>query len=159
MATNLEQPSFYLDQLRIRNDSVFGFQIYPDFDVYQVLGIRNAPSGTKWTFSPDWLSDRGFALGTDFRYDRFGFLNIPGPVRGDFEAWGIQDSGWTTWAWTAARWLRQQGPRPIVLAASPRLAAGFEFTGRPAGSATAISWSSTTPFNGTRVRTRLTASS
>jgi hypothetical protein len=93
MATNLETPSFYLDQLRIRNDNVFGFQIYPDFDVYQVLGIRNAPSGTKWTFSPDWLSDRGFALGTDFRYDRFGCFNVPGPVRGDFEVWGIQDSG------------------------------------------------------------------
>jgi hypothetical protein len=93
MATNLEKPSFYLDQLRIRNDDVFGFQIYPDWDLYQVLGIRNAPTGTEWTFSTDWLSDRGFALGTDFRYDRFGFLNIPGPVRGDFEAWGINDSG------------------------------------------------------------------
>ncbi len=93
MATNLEKPSFYLDSLRIRNDNVFGLQIYPDFDVYQVLGIRNAPSGTKWTFSPNWLSDRGFAIGTDFRYDRFGFLNLPGPVRGDFEAWGIYDSG------------------------------------------------------------------
>jgi hypothetical protein len=93
MATNLEKPSFYLDRLRIRNDSVFGFQIYPDFDVYQVLGIRNPPSGTKWTFSPNWLSDRGFALGTEFEYDRFGFLNVPGPVRGDFEAWGIRDTG------------------------------------------------------------------
>jgi hypothetical protein len=93
MATNLEKPSFYLDRLQIRNDSVFGFQIYPDFDVYQVLGIRNAPSGTQWTFSPNWLSDRGFAVGTDFRYDRFGFFNLPGPVRGDFEAWGIHDSG------------------------------------------------------------------
>ncbi len=93
MATNLEKPSFYLNSLRINNDSVFGFQVYPDFDVYQVLGIRDPPDGTEWTFSPDWLSDRGFALGTEFRYDRFGCLGIPGPVRGDFDAWGIQDTG------------------------------------------------------------------
>ena len=93
MATDLTKPTYYVDAFQIRNDSVFGFQILPDLDVYQLLGIRNAPAGTKWTVSPDYLSDRGFGLGTTFRYDRHAFLGIPGPVWGEFDAWGIRDTG------------------------------------------------------------------
>lgn len=93
MATDLEKPSYYVDNLRIKSDDVFGFQVYPDLDVYQLLGIRNRPEGTRWSFSPDYLSDRGFALGTQVRYDRGDFLGIPGRARGMFDAWGIEDSG------------------------------------------------------------------
>jgi len=93
MATDLAKPNFYLDGLRVKHDNVFGTQVMADWDVYQLLGIRQPPAGTDWTFSTDYLSDRGFALGTNLRYDRFGFLSIPGPVEGAFDAWGIHDTG------------------------------------------------------------------
>lgn len=93
MATDLKKPTYYVDSFRLKNDSVFGLQVLPDFDLYQLLGIRNAPEGTEWTISPHYLSERGFGLGTNFEYDRFGAFHIPGPVRGAFDAWGLRDSG------------------------------------------------------------------
>ncbi len=93
MATDLSQPNFYLDSLTVRNDDIFGFQIFSDWNMYQLLGMRSPPEGTQWTFSPDYLSKRGFALGTEVEYDRFGFFTIPGPVTGHLDAWGIQDRG------------------------------------------------------------------
>ncbi len=93
MATDLVKPNYYLDGLRLKNDNTFGFQALADWDMYQLLGIRKPPEGTDWSLSTDYLSERGFALGTHLDYDRFGFLSIPGPVRGAFDAWGIHDSG------------------------------------------------------------------
>jgi len=93
MATDLKKPTYYVDSFRLKNDSVFGLQVLPDLDVYHLLGVRNAPEGTDWTISPNYLSQRGFGLGTNFQYDRFGFLHIPGPVRGVFDAWGLKDHG------------------------------------------------------------------
>jgi hypothetical protein len=93
LATDLEKPNFYVDSLGVRNDDIFGFQVLADWDVYQLLGVQNRPQGTNWTISTDWLSYRGFGFGTRFKYNRFGFLTIPGPVRGLFDFWGIQDGG------------------------------------------------------------------
>lgn len=93
MATDLKKPTYYVDSFRLKNDRVFGLQVLPDLDVYQLLGIRNAPDGTDWTISPDYLSERGFGMGTNFKYDRFGVAHIPGPVRGVFDAWGLRDHG------------------------------------------------------------------
>jgi hypothetical protein len=91
LSTNLEQPTFFIDSIRFKHDGVFGYQLFTAFNMYHLLSIQDPPEGTKWTISPDYLSERGFALGTNFRYDRFGVLNIPGPVRGHLDAWGIQD--------------------------------------------------------------------
>jgi hypothetical protein len=95
MATNLEKPTYFVDGVRVRHDGVFGWQVFTDLDLYQLLRIQDPPEGTKWTISPDYLSRRGFALGTHARYDRVGFLNVPGPVRGLFDAWGIDDQAGT----------------------------------------------------------------
>ena len=91
LATNLQKPTYFVDSVRLKSDSVFGFQALTDLDMIQLLGIQDPPEGTKWDISPDYLSKRGFALGTHGRYDRSDFFNIPGPVRGTFDAWGIQD--------------------------------------------------------------------
>ena len=48
LATDLSKPSFFVDNIRVGNDSVFGTQIFADFDAYQLFGIRNAPEGTDW---------------------------------------------------------------------------------------------------------------
>ncbi|OHB76689.1 MAG: hypothetical protein A2W31_03075 [Planctomycetes bacterium RBG_16_64_10] len=89
----MEQPQYYVDRFAIKNDSVFGTQLLLDLDAYQLFGIRNAPPGTDWTVSLDYLSDRGFGYGTAFQYDRPGLLTIPGPTQGDLDAWFIKDEG------------------------------------------------------------------
>jgi hypothetical protein len=93
MSTDLEKPSYYVNSLQVGNDNVFGFQAMVDWDVYQGLGFRDPPRGTDWTLSTDYLADRGFALGTNYRYNRQGFFAIPGRVRGEIDAWGLQDKG------------------------------------------------------------------
>ncbi|GIW94176.1 MAG: hypothetical protein KatS3mg110_2217 [Pirellulaceae bacterium] len=93
LATDLRKPSFYVDNLRIKNDSVFGTQVLVDLDTYQLLGIERPWEGTDWTISTDVLSERGPGLGTRFTYDRQDFFGHPTPVRGMLDAWGIFDSG------------------------------------------------------------------
>lgn len=91
LSTNIERPSFYLTGIKVKNDQIFGTQTMLDWDPYQILGIDPIP-GTDWLFSTDYLSKRGFAVGTNFSYDRpNGFL--PGPTAGFFDIWAIQDSG------------------------------------------------------------------
>jgi hypothetical protein len=93
LATSLEYPTFYIKSLRVKNDSVFGTQILTDWDMYQILGWRNAPKGTEWEASVDYLSERGWGVGTSFEYAREGFFHIPGPTSGLLDYWGIQDKG------------------------------------------------------------------
>lgn len=91
--TDLGEPSFYVNNVKFKNDNVFGNQIYLDFDLYQLLAIDRPLKGTEWTLSTDYLSDRGPAVGTQFAYDRPDFRGIPGPVTGLFDAWYIHDTG------------------------------------------------------------------
>src|SRR5262245_26371869 len=65
MATDLEQPNYYLNSINVRNDRIFGTQLLTEWDLYQILGIKN-PNGTKWVASADYLSERGFGYGTTF---------------------------------------------------------------------------------------------
>jgi hypothetical protein len=93
IATDLSKPSFFIDNIRFGNDNVFGFQAMVDFDAYQLLGIRNAPAGTDWGLSLDYLSDRGIGHGTDFEYTRTDIFGFQGPAKGIFDFWGIKDDG------------------------------------------------------------------
>jgi len=93
LATDLEEPSFFIRRAQLKNDSVFGTQVLTNWDGYQLLGIRDRPEGTDWDISFDYLSDRGFGHGTAFAYGRNDFLGIPGPVSGLVDFWGIQDHG------------------------------------------------------------------
>ncbi len=92
-ATDLSKPSFFVDNIRVGNDNIFGTQVLTDFDAYQLFGIRNAPEGTEWGLSLDYLSDRGIGHGTDFQYDRQSFLGLDGPAQGLIDFWGIADDG------------------------------------------------------------------
>ena len=93
LATDVTDPSFYISRIRVKNDSVFGTQLLTDWDVYQLLGIRNKPTGTQWDISLDYLSERGFGHGTTFSYGREGFLGMSGPAYGLIDFWGIKDQG------------------------------------------------------------------
>lgn len=92
LETDLSQPRYYIDDFRIRNDSVFGFQVLTDWDVYQLLGSRRPP-GTKWTVAGDFLSERGIGVGTHYEYATDRFLGASGPAAGQFDGWVINDDG------------------------------------------------------------------
>ncbi len=77
----------------VNDDDVFGSQVLADWDVYQLFNVKEPPAGTDLTLSTDYLSKRGFGLGTTFEYERDSFLGHPGPVVGWFDAWGIRDTG------------------------------------------------------------------
>lgn len=94
LSSNVQRPSFYLTGAKVKNDRIFGTQAMLDWDLYQLLGI-NGPNGTDWTLSTDYLSKRGFALGTNFIYDRPDGI-LPGPTAGYFDFWGLKDSGTDT---------------------------------------------------------------
>lgn len=89
--SNLASPSFYLKGAKYKNDKIFGNQVYLDWDVYQLLGI-NGPQGTDLTLSTDYLSERGFALGGNFTYDR-PTLFFGAPGTGMTDAWFIDENG------------------------------------------------------------------
>jgi hypothetical protein len=93
MSADLERPTLYLESLSVSSDRVFGTQVLTEWNLYQLLGWRNAPGGTRWTGSVDYLSDRGWALGTHFDYDRNSFFGHPGRTFGFVDAWGINDDG------------------------------------------------------------------
>ena len=91
LSSNVERPSFYLTGVKFKNDSIFGAQAMLDWDLYQLLGI-DGWNGTDWTLSTDYLSKRGFALGTNFTYDLPNGI-LPGPTAGYADFWGIKDEG------------------------------------------------------------------
>ncbi|MCU0962033.1 MAG: organic solvent tolerance protein OstA [Pirellulaceae bacterium] len=93
LATDLRKPSYYLERFSIKNDDVFGTQVLADWDVYQLLNIKEPLPGTELLLSTDYLSERGPAAGLTFDYQRDGCLGHPGPVDGWFDAWGIYDTG------------------------------------------------------------------
>lgn len=93
IATNLEKPSYYVDNIRIRNDRIFGFQTLLDLDMFQLLGVTDPPVGTDWDISLDYLSQRGFGYGTTVDYDRDSFFNVLGPTKGLLDTWFIDDDG------------------------------------------------------------------
>ncbi|MCA9229234.1 MAG: hypothetical protein KDA57_01170 [Planctomycetales bacterium] len=92
-ATDLRKPSFFIDGVRVGSDRVFGTQVATDLDAYQLFGIRNAPQGTDWGLSIDYLSDRGIGHGTTFEYNRPDFLGFNGQANGQWDSWGISDEG------------------------------------------------------------------
>ncbi|WP_197530442.1 LPS-assembly protein LptD [Bythopirellula polymerisocia] len=93
IATDLSKPSFFIDNISFGNDRVFGFQTMVDFNAYQLFGIRNAPAGTDWGLSLDYLSKRGIGYGTDFSYERNELFGFEGPAEGAYDFWGISDNG------------------------------------------------------------------
>lgn len=93
MSTDLESPDFYISNLRVRNDRIYGFQTLVDLDMFQLLGVDEPPAGVDWDVSLDYLNRRGFGYGTTVEYNRDTFFNTIGPTSGLFDAWFIDDNG------------------------------------------------------------------
>jgi hypothetical protein len=91
-STNLENPSYYVDNVRLRHDDIFGYQALFEINAFQVLGIEQVP-GVKWDVDLDYLSKRGFGFGTGAEYAVDHFFSIDGPATGRADAWFISDRG------------------------------------------------------------------
>ena len=84
--------SFFLDGLRLGNDSVFGAQVLTKWNNYQLLGLEQ-PENSRWTTTLDYLSQRGIGFGTDLDYQSDEFFGRPALGSGFFHSWFINDSG------------------------------------------------------------------
>ena len=96
ITTDLTDSTFYLRQVQLKTDSIFGTQVLTDWDMYQLLGaagLRNKPAGTQWDLDLDYMSARGFGYGTKFTYNRQDFFGIEGKTVGLIDFWGIEDHG------------------------------------------------------------------
>src|SRR5207253_3489071 len=80
-STNLEQPTYYVDNVRFRHDSIFGYQTLFELNAFQLLGLEQVP-GVKWDLNLDYLSERGLGFGTGVEYARDEFLTLSGPATG-----------------------------------------------------------------------------
>ncbi len=93
ISTELTDPVFYLRSIGFGNDGDFGTQIRTSWDLYQVLGIRNKPENADWIGRLDYLSERGFGFGTDFRNQTNQFLGLRGEVHTFLQSYFIRDNG------------------------------------------------------------------
>lgn len=92
-STSLDRPTSYVSSVGLNNDGVFGTQFLLDLDLFQLLGIQSVGKGSDWALSLDYLSDRGFAVGTDFDYETDSFLGTKNKADGFLDAWFIRDRG------------------------------------------------------------------
>jgi hypothetical protein len=93
LATNAKKPTFYINDLQVKNDQIFGAQILTSWDAFQVFGWRRPPDGVDWDFDVDYLSLRGPGGGTSLLYNRPEFLGLGTPASGILDAWFIGDVG------------------------------------------------------------------
>jgi len=93
MAADLENPQFYLRNIKIKSDRIFGQQVLTDWDIHQLLGLESKPQGRDWIGSVDYLSERGPALGTTYRYTGRDLFGFSGGHYGFADAWAINDDG------------------------------------------------------------------
>ena len=93
LATDLTEPSVLVNEVILRNDNVFGSQFGIGLNLGRLFGLGARVPGVQWNGGVDYLSKRGWGLGTDLAYDLDRFLGIEGPTRGYFDAWGIDEQG------------------------------------------------------------------
>ncbi len=119
----------YLESFQFNNDNVFGTQVLTDWNLYHLLGWQNAPSGTTWTASVDYLSDRGVGLGTNFQYDRESFFGHVGHTYGFLDAWGIHDTGFDNLGLGRRMLAPYTNQRGRILGRHRQFTHGLEITG------------------------------
>jgi hypothetical protein len=91
-ATSLEKPSYFVNNLRLRQDSIFGTQVLLSLDAFQLFG-QQAPDGVQWDLNLDYLSERGLGYGSGVEYGRDSFFGLTGPTSGRADVWFIDDNG------------------------------------------------------------------
>ncbi len=92
-SADMNDPSYFLRGIRFKNDQILGTQVYTDWDMFQLLGIRNKPQGVDLIGSFDYLSLRGFAAGATLDYRREELFGQRGAPTGFADFWGLKENG------------------------------------------------------------------
>ena len=88
---DLRDPLGPIEQVRFRQDRVFGTGLLVDLDVFRLVGAE-APPDTKWTVQPGFLSRRGPSLGTDLETRGSDLFGLRGPYHTLIRGWAIHDN-------------------------------------------------------------------
>ncbi len=93
LSADFTNPRTFIRRVQVGSDRVFGTQLGVGVDLKQVLGISGRAPNVDWIGTVDYLSKRGWGLGTSVDYQLAEFLGLQGPARGFFDAWGIKEQG------------------------------------------------------------------
>jgi hypothetical protein len=113
-----------LEQISFRTNNLFGQMILTDWNGFKLLGLRQPKWVDDWNIDIDYLSDRGFALGSELGYfgDDFSsellgrdlMPNVNSNYFGYLDFWGINDRG-----------RDNLGGGPAIITDGPPLTAAF----------------------------------
>jgi hypothetical protein len=81
-----------LENIGFNYNRVFGFQLFTTWDIYDLIGMV-PPAGTRWRLNLDYMTQRGPAMGTDFRSIGTDFPLLGGKYNFMLRAYGIDDTG------------------------------------------------------------------
>src|SRR5262249_18370968 len=88
-ASNPQGP---LRDFSVRHDNIFGYQVYGDWNVFNLLGI-DPRFGNSLTWNADFLSRRGWADGFFWNYTGDQLLGMDGKYTGILKPDGLPDHG------------------------------------------------------------------
>ena len=93
---NADEPLGPFMTLSGGENRVFGAQIYTTWNMFELLALKPPPDQThKWTLNLDYLSERGFGFGSDYKYHipptdpQSGLYGVDGLI----QYYGIKDHG------------------------------------------------------------------
>lgn len=87
-----EDPNIPLRTARFQNDQIFGTQFYTTWNMFKLLGM-DSRKNTRWDLHLDYLSKRGFEVGTSGNYAGANRFGLAGPYAGQGLGYFIHDSG------------------------------------------------------------------
>ncbi|MCE9563565.1 MAG: LPS-assembly protein LptD [Planctomycetes bacterium] len=99
-------PLFYFPRIRVDGNDplgpfiglsfgqsrIFGFGVYSSWDMFDLLALK-PPVGQRWRLNTDYMSARGFALGTDYTYTLPANESGLSPPNGLIKLYGLNDHG------------------------------------------------------------------
>lgn len=92
LKTTAEDPLGPLDGLGVNYSRIFGVQVFTTWNIFDLIGVVPQP-GLKWQLLADYMSERGPALGTDFRAAGEDLFGIENHYEALIKAYGIYDTG------------------------------------------------------------------
>ncbi len=87
----VEDPLGPLDNLNFSYNSIFGFQIYTTWDIFDLLNLSR-PDGTRWRLMLDYLTLRGPGFGSEFDFEGNNLFGIKSRYSGNIRLYGLFDS-------------------------------------------------------------------
>ena len=92
-ATSLDKPTFYVNNVRVRNDSIFGFQVLFEFDAFQLLGYERAATASSGTSTSTTSASAASASAPASSTTATRSSASPARRAAALDAWFINDDG------------------------------------------------------------------